>query len=160
MSALSASQAVEINPGVVASRFRKVCGTGAFDPVKCNQVALEVEASFLGGLGKRPIQLCRALGFCSPSLGSSCVLAANVSATDVPTTAANADACTTNGKPYSAGGSLLQDRDSAPEVDYAPDNGGSGMAAGRVVGFSGPAGCVCHDLAQVLPPSLSCLGCQ
>jgi hypothetical protein len=127
MGAFAQSYARTTDAVALAASFRTACASAMYDPVACSVVALQIEASApsLGALAKRPVALCKALRLCNTTdiaSPSQCVLKANASATDVSITAANADACTTDGKPYANGGALLSNNDLL-QVNFAADNG-------------------------------------
>lgn len=122
---IAASMAVsykdETNAVTLANAFRTACNGGSNDPGMCSVIGLRIEASFQGSLAKRPIALCRAMGFCnSTTVTDACVLRPNKTATEVVVTGANADACTVDGMPVFEGGSLLAKTDA---VLYSPYNG-------------------------------------
>jgi hypothetical protein len=127
MEAFARSYATTTDAVALAAEFRTACASAMYDPVDCSVVALQIEASApsLGALAKRPVALCKALRLCNTTdiaSPSQCVLKANASATDVSITAANADACTTDGKPYANGGALLSNNQLL-QVNFAADNG-------------------------------------
>lgn len=104
----------------VAAAFKTEC-LKKMDPVKCSLAALQVEDSFFGNLAKRPVSMCWSLGLCN--ITEECVLQANTTATDTSVTVANADACTSDGKPYAAGGKLLAKLTGSPSAEFVADNG-------------------------------------
>jgi hypothetical protein len=119
MSAFATAQLVVTDPINMAAAFKTEC-VKWMNPVDCSNVAFQIETTFQGSLGKRPIALCKALGLCNSTETGACVLRANTSTT-VTVTAANADACTLNGVPVFEGGRLLEDP--AAVVYWAAYNG-------------------------------------
>jgi hypothetical protein len=107
MRALAVSQAAVTDPVAVAAAFKAECLLDkTIDPVACSTVALEVEGSPFGNLGKRPFAVCKALGRCADVLDATCVLRPNTTAAEVTITAANADLCTKDSSPYTAASQL------------------------------------------------------
>lgn len=104
MKALAVAQAAVTDPIAVAAEFKAQCLLDkTIEPAQCSTVALQVEASPFGNLGKRPFAVCAALGRCDTTeVNETCVLRPNTTATEVTITAANADLCTKDSSPYIA----------------------------------------------------------
>lgn len=130
MSAFATSQLTVIDPVVMAADFKKECEKW-INPVDCSVVAAQVQASFQGNLGKRPVAICKALKTCNSTETGACVLRANLTAAEVAVTAENADSCTINSMSVYEGGSLPAD--AANVVDWAAYNGKSRAAGGKLL---------------------------
>lgn len=103
MTAVAVAQAAIADPVAVAAAFKAQCELDTtIDRVLCSTVALQVEASPFGNLGKRPLAVCKALGRCADTLNETCVLRPNTTAAMVTITAANADLCTNDASPHVA----------------------------------------------------------
>lgn len=113
-SAIATSLASSTDSVAMAAAFKTECLNKGVDALQCSLVAMQIEGSYAGNLAKRPVALCQAFGICNATaLGSACVLRPNTTATDTVVTAANADACTRDGKPYADFGAKIADTASA-----------------------------------------------